>query len=152
MFKLYRIMMNRLFNELFGEDVFDKMVGDFFESVKELEKNEENEKDENQSYFHRVTDEYENGKKISHKEKEVKNGEVLKDINENYKIEDKTNKDKNTENEMTSEEALEEAKKLLDEARSTISMQMKEIERNQKRCKELEEELNNFKNGIRALL
>ena len=146
-------MVNKLFTELFGEERdLNEMFNEFFDYLKEFEKDEENEENENQSYFHKITDEYENGKKVSHTEKEVKNGNVIKDINENYKLEDKTEKIKDGESEMSSEEALNEAKKLLDEARSTILMQMKEIDRSQKRCKELEEELNKFKTGIRALL
>lgn len=157
-------MINRLFNELFGEDVFEKMVLDFFDGVKEIE-NEENEEDkDNHTYYHKVKDEYENGQKVSHVEKEVKDGEVLKDVKETYKIEDKKEEkcaieDKKEtcckcKKEQTDESArqLIEAKNLLDEARSTIQMQMKEIERLQNNYRKLEEEFVDFKKGIRALL
>lgn len=146
-------MVDKLFTELFGEERdLNEMFNEFFDYIKEFEKDEDNKEIGKRSYFHKITDEYKNGKKVSHTEKEVKNGNVIKDINENYKLEDKTEKTKDGESEMSSEEALNEAKKLLDEARSTILMQMREIERSQKRCKELEEELNKFKTGIRALL
>lgn len=146
--------MNKdFFERFFCSEYFDDFVDSLVEEVNKYEKEnkkEETDDDEKlETYFHKIGDSYLNGHKTSHIEKEIKNGEVIKDVNEQYKLEDKNEKE---EEEMSSDKALMEAKKLLDEARSTISLQMKEIDRSKKRCEELEDELNKFKNGIRALL
>ena len=134
-------MVNKLFTELFGEERdLNEMFNEFFDYIKEFEKDEDNKEIGKRSYFHKITDEYENGKKVSHTEKEVKNGNVIKDINENYKLEDKTEKIKDGESEMSSEEALNEAKKLLDEARSTILMNL--WNKNSKKWPTLQEKRN----------
>ena len=49
-------------------------------------------KDENNhSYFHSVKDKYKNGEHISHSEKEIKDGKVIKDVNNRINLEDKKN-------------------------------------------------------------
>ena len=45
--------------------------------------------DHEHSYYHCVSDKYENGKRTSHIEKEVKDGKVLKDVKEENLIEPK---------------------------------------------------------------
>ena len=49
-------------------------------------------KDENNhSYFHSVKDKYKNGEHVSHSEKEIKDGKVIKDVNNSVSLEDKKN-------------------------------------------------------------
>ena len=47
--------------------------------------------DKNHSYFHSVNDKYKNGEHISHIEKEIKDGKVIKDVNNSVSLEDKKN-------------------------------------------------------------
>lgn len=117
-------MFEKIFNEIFGDVDFEKV----FNSIH----NEENEENENCStYFHKVEDKYDNGQHVSHVEKEVKDGKVIKDINEAFKIEDKK-EEKVEENELTLAEykqKLKEANDLLLEAKETIQEQTKMIDK-----------------------
>ena len=56
-----------------------------------IAENEENEESGNttSSYYHFISDRFENGKKVSHKEKEIRDGKVLKNISQSTAIEDK---------------------------------------------------------------
>ena len=84
-----------LFKTLYGTESFDDFFNKVFDGLLEeaknnLEKNlkeekkSEKEDSENEvhSYYHRVADKYDNGDHVSHVEKEVKDGKVLK--NEEY--------------------------------------------------------------------
>ena len=85
----------KLFSSIFNE-IFNDFEKDFISLSKELENNakllENDEKDEkNKSYFHEVADKYEDGEHVFHKEKEVKDGKVLKNVEQDFKkIEDKS--------------------------------------------------------------
>lgn len=132
-------MFDRIFNEIFGDVDFKQ----FFENLGE----EKEEKENGHSYYHRVEDKYDNGKHVSHVEKEIKDGEVIKDIKDIFKIEDKKEekaieeKKEENNNEKYSayyEQRLKKASDLLEEAQKTIFNQQKQIESYENRCKELE--------------
>ena len=76
-------MIKKIFEELFGED-FNEL---FNNSVFDEPKNDE--EDETHTYYHKVCDKYEDGKRVSHVEKEVKDGKVLKDVKDTPKLETK---------------------------------------------------------------
>lgn len=97
-------MFETIFNEFFGDIDWEK----FAEKMKDFEE-KNNVENDGKSYFHAIEDEYEDGKHILHKEKEVKDGKVIKDINdnsltvkqgENKAIENQENKQFNTETEI----------------------------------------------------
>ena len=97
-------MFETIFNEFFGDIDWEK----FAEKMKDFEE-KNNVENDGKSYFHTIEDEYEDGKHILHKEKEVKDGKVIKDINdncltvkqgENKAIENQENKQFNTETEI----------------------------------------------------
>lgn len=71
-------MFETIFNEFFGDIDWEK----FAEKMKDFEE-KNNVENDGKSYFHAIEDEYEDGKHILHKEKEVKDGKVIKDINDN---------------------------------------------------------------------
>lgn len=97
-------MFETIFNEFFGDIDWEK----FAEKMKNFEE-KNNAENDGKSYFHAIEDEYEDGKHVFHKEKEVKDGKVIKDINdncltvkqgENKAIENQENKQFNTETEI----------------------------------------------------
>ena len=97
-------MFERIFNEIFGDIDWEK----FAEKMKDFEE-KNNAENDGKSYFHAIEDEYEDGKHVLHKEKEVKDGKVIKDINdncltvkkdENKAIENQENKQFNTERQI----------------------------------------------------
>lgn len=97
-------MFETIFNEFFGDIDWEK----FAEKMKDFEE-KNNVENDGKSYFHAIEDEYEDGKHILHKEKEVKDGKVIKDFNdncltvkqgENKAIENQENKQFNTETEI----------------------------------------------------
>lgn len=97
-------MFETIFNEFFGDIDWEK----FAEKMKDFEE-KNNAENDGKSYFHAIEDEYEDGKHVLHKEKEVKDGKVIKDINdncltvkqdENKAIENQENKQFNTETEI----------------------------------------------------
>ncbi len=160
-------MFETIFNEIFGNVDWEK-IG---EKLNEFEKNHEiNEKDDAKSYFHVVEDEYEDGKHTHHKEKEVKDGKVVKDINnccyidskqeENKAIESQKNKQSDTDVQIR--ELKAENKRLLEEIEQknetirkfkgcmranemTIERQNNDLEKLVNRNKELNEKLDNIK-------
>ena len=131
-------MIREIFNELFGDN-FDEMVKEVFQKYdnKDTEKEEDNEND-TRSYFHSISDKYDNGKHVYHKEKEIKDGKVLKDVNETYQIEDKKKKylcdkkeyqgGKGVGNDFY-EKKIKEATDLLEQAQETIKNQQEAIEK-----------------------
>ena len=97
-------MFETLFNEFFGDIDWEK----FAEKMKDFEE-KNNAENDGKSYFHAIEDEYEDGKHVLHKEKEVKDGKVIKDINdncltvkqdENKAIENQESKEFNTERQI----------------------------------------------------
>ena len=69
----------KTFDDLFNE-VFDNKVNTDDVSNKR-----------NHSYFHSVKDKYKNGENVCHSEKEIKDGKVIKDVNNSVSLEDKKN-------------------------------------------------------------
>lgn len=154
-------MFETIFNEFFGDIDWEK----FTEKMKDFEE-KNNAENDGKSYFHAIEDEYEDGKHVLHKEKEVKDGKVIKDINDNCltvkQDENKTieNEAFNTETEIRvlkaeNECLLEEiAKKnetikcLKDyncDKQLTIEKQNNDLERLIHKNKELTNKLNNIK-------
>lgn len=150
-------MFETIFNEFFGDIDWEK----FAEKMKNFEE-KNNVENDGKSYFHAIEDEYEDGKHILHKEKEVKDGKVIKDINdncltvkqgENKTIENQENKQFNTETEIRelkaeNERLLKEiAKKneTIKHLRDYISKQNNDLESLIHKNKELTNKLNNIK-------
>lgn len=134
--------LDEIFNELFGDcfENVDKIINGFSGETEEDDGTEH-------SYYHAVKDEYDNGKRVSHVEKEVKDGKVLKDVNETYKIENKEdcNKKAIASDSATIEEyekKLKESNDLLEEAEQKIKKQQTTISMYKERCEEYEKKLN----------
>ena len=158
--------LDELFFEIFGKETFDKMLDAYTKLYSELEKESDNKEDkeekdkkEDHSYFHTVTDTYDNGEHISHKEKEVKDGKVLKDVNETFKIEDKKECCSNIKNSCEEvcnnditwyEDKLKEANDLLNEAKETIQQQTEVIGDYQKRCENYENKLSKLRTLLKG--
>lgn len=87
-------MFETIFNEFFGDIDWEK----FAEKMKNFEE-KNNAENDGKSYFHAIEDEYEDGKHVLHKEKEVKDGKVIKDINDNCLTVIKQDENKTIENE-----------------------------------------------------
>lgn len=82
-------MFEEILKEFFGTS---KTFDDLFNEVFDNKVNTDDVKDENNhSYFHSVKDKYKNGEHVSHSEKEIKDGKVIKDVNHFGNIEDKKN-------------------------------------------------------------
>ena len=157
-------MFETLFNEFFGDIDWEK----FAEKMKDFEE-KNNAENDGKSYFHAIEDEYEDGKHVLHKEKEVKDGKVIKDINdncltvkqgENKAIENQENKQFNTDRQIRelkaqNERLLKEIEKknetikhLKDYNRDnelTIEKQNNDLESLIHKNKELTNKLNNIK-------
>ena len=157
-------MFETIFNELFGDIDWEK----FAEKMKDFEE-KNNAENDGKSYFHAIEDEYEDGKHVLHKEKEVKDGKVIKDINdncltvkqdENKAIENQENKQFNTERQIR--ELKAENERLLKEIEKknetinyltkynrdnqlTIERQNNDLENLIHKNNELTEKLNNIK-------
>lgn len=162
-------MIDKIFNEIFNEDEFynfEEFSKRFFEFLqneqkKESKENEKKEEDDEHSYYHKVTDTYEDGEHTSHVEKEVKDGKVLKDVNETFKIEDKKECCSNIKNSCEKvcdngcditwyEDKLKEANDLLNEAKETIQQQTEVIGDYQKRCEEYKNKLSKIETLIKG--
>lgn len=150
-------MFETIFNEFFGDIDWEK----FAEKMKNFEE-KNNAENDGKSYFHAIEDEYEDGKHVLHKEKEVKDGKVIKDINdncltvkqgENKTIENQENKQFNTETEIRelkaeNERLLKEiAKKneTIKHLKDYVSKQNYDLESLIHKNKELTNKLNNIK-------
>lgn len=80
-------MFEEILKEFFGTT---KTFDDLFNEVFDNKVNTDNVKDENNhSYFHSVKDEYKNGEHVSHSEKEIKDGKVIKDAGNSICLENK---------------------------------------------------------------
>jgi hypothetical protein len=154
-------MFEKIFEEIFGDVDWEK----FAEKMKDFEE-KNNAENDSKSYFHTIEDEYEDGKHVLHKEKEVKDGKVIKDINDNCLI-TKQDEDKTIENEAFNtdveiRELKAENKRLLKEIENknetirkfkgcirtnemTIERQNNDLERLLNKNKELNEKLDNIK-------
>ena len=138
-------MIKDFFDEIFGENFCNEFGKAFKEAVEELkdETNVSKEEDDKSCYYHKIMDEYKDGHHVCHKEKEIKDGKTLKDVDEHYKIED-ANQEKAIEVEDKSNsnnnigyynEKLKEANNMLEEAQDTIKRQQEEYERLEKEFK-----------------
>jgi hypothetical protein len=149
-------MLDEIYEELFGDN-FIETLKKAFEDY-HIDKGEDEKKDENyHSYYHRICDKYDNGKCVSHKEKEVKDGEVIKDLNETYQIEDKKdkcccdkskgecNKKEETFDAKFYESKLKEASDLLEKAQKTIKQQQDLIDQFQQEKNILDNKLAKIK-------
>jgi len=155
-------MINENFDEFSWNDFESTFTKCFNEFMNEFSKNNVKKDDENvkdtHSYYHKVKDTYDYGKHTSHIEKEIKDGEVLKDIKQTFEIDDKCHcknndnkccidkKDDNTaKNETVAkdfeyyEKQLSLANDLLKQAQNTIELQQKEIEIYKNDCAKYEE-------------
>ena len=82
-------MFEEILKEFFGTS---KTFDDLFNEVFDNKVNTDDVKDQNNhSYFHSVKDKYKNGEHVSHSEKEIKDGKVIKDVNNSVSLEDKKN-------------------------------------------------------------
>jgi len=110
---------------------------------------EENESGETpNSYYHFVSDKYENGKQVSHKEKVVKDGKVVKDVNETKAIEDHREEcsKKNEPCAVTdNKELMEEIKKLKERVKQLENQNNSVAEQNKRLAKENEKLTNENK-------
>ena len=80
-------MFEEILKEFFGTT---KTSDDLFNEVFDNKVNTDNVKDENNhSYFHSVKDEYKNGEHVSHSEKEIKDGKLIKDVDNSIELENK---------------------------------------------------------------
>lgn len=106
--------MYSYFKNLFDE-VSKIMKDDFEETVKECEDCE------GKSYYHMVSDKYEDGKHVSHKEKEIKDGKVVKDIDNCMNIEDKCEENKKCcKKESCNAEEIQRLKKEIETLTSSV--------------------------------
>ena len=77
--------MKSFFDEFFNVDGFGNMK--LFDFPFDTDAKEDENDGKSHTYFHKVADKYdESGQRISHVEKEVKDGKVLKDIKEEPKL------------------------------------------------------------------
>ena len=136
-----------MFRDLF--DIFKEStqwIDEFEKFVEDNEKKESCKKDdENHSYYHYVSDKYEDGKHVSHNEKEVKDGKVVKDVHDSINIEDKNEK-KCSENKPSQKTSNYECiKKLKDDVNHFAAKCECLNERNKKLEKKIEmlEDINN---------
>ena len=82
-------MFEEILKEFLGTTkTFDDLINEVFDNKVNTD-DVSNEK--NHSYFHRVKDKYKNGEHVSHSEKEIKDGKVIKDVNNSVSLEDKKN-------------------------------------------------------------
>ena len=109
--------------------ILGAVVADVLDENTKEESDSFEQKDEN-VYYHRIVDKYRDGKHVSHKEKEVKDGKVLKDVDEHPEIEDKEKVEENT-----------NLKNLIEEAHETIKRQNEEISSLRKKLAKIENAL-----------
>ena len=82
-------MFEEILKESLGKTkTFDDLINEVFDNKVNTD-DVSNEK--NHSYFHSVKDNYKNGEHVSHSEKEIKDGKVIKDVNNSVNLEDKKN-------------------------------------------------------------
>ena len=82
-------MFEEILKEFLGTTkTFDDLINEVFDNKVNTD-DVSNEK--NHSYFHSVKDKYMNGEHVSHSEKEIKDGKVIKDVNNSVSLEDKKN-------------------------------------------------------------
>ena len=80
-------MIEKFFEEIFGTKLFNDLFKDEFDNTVNAEEKED---EGGHSYFHSVKDEYKDGEHVSHSEKEIKDGKVIKDVVDSTKLSDKS--------------------------------------------------------------
>ena len=139
-------MFEKIFNEIFGDVDWEKFSNEL------LGEEKENEKDS--SYFHKITEEYENGKCVSRSEKEIKDGKVIKDVHEVHSL--KQDKPKAIENGKDKEEDRDDViayyKKKVENLCKKIDEKNEVIDKLNARCSKLMKENDNIKFTLRDLL
>lgn len=80
-------MIEKFFEEIFGTKLFNDLLKDEFDNTVNAEEKED---EGGHSYYHSVKDEYKDGERISHSEKEIKDGKVIKDVVDSAKLSDKS--------------------------------------------------------------
>lgn len=127
---------------------------DFMNDIKMDSKSEccknkiKNDDNSNHSYYHYTSDHYENGEHVSHKEKEVKDGKVLKNINNSTNFEGKkkisnnkacTNKDENKV--LSNEQDVKSLEKRIHELEEKIKIISAENKMNKSYCEKYEKKI-----------
>ena len=139
-------MFEKIFNEIFGDVDWEKFSNEL------LGEEKENEKDS--SYFHKITEEYENGKCVSRSEKEIKDGKVIKDVHETHSI--KEDKPKAIENGKDKEEDRDDIiayyERKVENLCKKIDEKNEVIDKLNARCSKLMKENDNIKFTLRDLL
>ena len=119
------------------------------------ESKEEKCDDEPNSYYHYMCDKYENGKHVSHKEKEVKNGKVLKDVDNSMNIENKKEQcsceKQKIENKEEKDKEVCALKQKLEEMQKEHLKMEEHLKSMEKKCTELKEHAYNLKSQLEKL-
>lgn len=127
-------MFSTIFQDFFNEA--DRLANELTKKMSEESYKKECKKDEcsesPSSYYHFVSDEYVNGEHVAHEEKEVKDGNVIKNEGYNCRVEDK--KCKSCEN-----------KPELQDLKAEIEQMKAENEKLQKENEMLNAKLNNIR-------
>ena len=79
-------MFDEFLKEFFETKTFDDLFNEVFD--KKVKTNDVKDNN-NHSYFHSVKDEYKNGEHVSHSEKEIKDGKLIKDVDNSIELENK---------------------------------------------------------------
>ena len=79
-------MFDEFLKEFFETKTFDDLFNEVFD--KKVKSNDVKDNN-NHSYFHSVKDEYKNGEHVSHSEKEIKDGKLIKDVDNSIELENK---------------------------------------------------------------
>ena len=80
-------MFEEFLKEFFGTKTFDDLFNEVFD--KKVNTNDVKDNNNNHSYFHSIKDEYKNGEHVSHSEKEIKDGKLIKDVDNSIEFENK---------------------------------------------------------------
>jgi predicted RNase H-like nuclease (RuvC/YqgF family) len=139
-------MFEKIFNEIFG-DIDWKEVADKMSEITE------NEDEKDSSYFYKVEEKYDNGQHVSHIEKEVKDGKVIKDINCSMNIEDKSNKNKEDVYKKCSyEDKCMEYETVIEKLEKELRDKDKTIKKLQKENDEIKDKIKEYLQNIHSLL
>ena len=140
-------MITEIIKEIFGDDAFKALDERFEKLSKEMD-----EKDCGHSYFHSVSDNYENGEHVSHKEKEVKDGKVIKDVGFGVGIEDKSKNENNNDKVEGKEDIESQYKRKMEELCNKIDEKNEIIDKLNARCSKLMKENDKIKFTLRDLI
>jgi hypothetical protein len=143
-------MIDEIFKEIFESemDLLDK----FEKSANKF--NDEVEDEKGSSYFHKITEEYEDGKCVSRSEKEIKDGKVIKDVHEAHSLkQDKPKAIENGEDKVEDKEDFESYyKRKIENLCKKIDEKNEVIDKLNARCSKLMEENDKIKFTLRDLI